>query len=55
MTHQSNPLFLPSPTPAPFRPADTHSEVRFDRFGDGIGRYNIFTYLRAGGGRYRYQ
>uniref|UniRef100_A0A2K6SWI9 Glutamate metabotropic receptor 2 n=1 Tax=Saimiri boliviensis boliviensis TaxID=39432 RepID=A0A2K6SWI9_SAIBB len=40
---------------APFRPADTHNEVRFDRFGDGIGRYNIFTYLRAGGGRYRYQ
>uniref|UniRef100_A0A8C9BKS0 Glutamate metabotropic receptor 2 n=1 Tax=Phocoena sinus TaxID=42100 RepID=A0A8C9BKS0_PHOSS len=40
---------------APFRPADTHSEVRFDRFGDGIGRYNIFTYLRAGSGRYRYQ
>uniref|UniRef100_A0AC11CRI5 Glutamate metabotropic receptor 2 n=1 Tax=Ovis aries TaxID=9940 RepID=A0AC11CRI5_SHEEP len=40
---------------APFRPADTHSEVRFDHFGDGIGRYNIFTYLRAGGGRYRYQ
>ncbi|EQB77067.1 metabotropic glutamate receptor 2 isoform 1 [Camelus ferus] len=35
--------------------ADTHSEVRFDRFGDGIGRYNIFTYLRAGSGRYRYQ
>uniref|UniRef100_G3UHB4 Glutamate metabotropic receptor 2 n=1 Tax=Loxodonta africana TaxID=9785 RepID=G3UHB4_LOXAF len=40
---------------APFRPTDTHSEVRFDRFGDGIGRYNIFTYLRAGNGRYRYQ
>uniref|UniRef100_A0A5F5PV23 Glutamate metabotropic receptor 2 n=2 Tax=Equus TaxID=9789 RepID=A0A5F5PV23_HORSE len=40
---------------APFRPADTHSEVRFDRFGDGIGRYNIFTYLRAGSGHYRYQ
>uniref|UniRef100_A0A8C7A407 Glutamate metabotropic receptor 2 n=1 Tax=Neovison vison TaxID=452646 RepID=A0A8C7A407_NEOVI len=40
---------------APFRPADTQSEVRFDRFGDGIGRYNIFTYLRAGSGRYRYQ
>ncbi|XP_012972372.1 metabotropic glutamate receptor 2 isoform X1 [Mesocricetus auratus] len=40
---------------APFRPADTHNEVRFDRFGDGIGRYNIFTYLRAGSGRYRYQ
>uniref|UniRef100_A0A8I5ZT60 Glutamate metabotropic receptor 2 n=1 Tax=Rattus norvegicus TaxID=10116 RepID=A0A8I5ZT60_RAT len=40
---------------APFRPADTDDEVRFDRFGDGIGRYNIFTYLRAGSGRYRYQ
>nr|KAF6335204.1 glutamate metabotropic receptor 2 [Pipistrellus kuhlii] len=40
---------------APFRPADTHSEVRFDRFGDGIGRYNIFTFLRAGGGRYQYR
>nr|XP_048273340.1 metabotropic glutamate receptor 2 isoform X2 [Myodes glareolus] len=40
---------------APFRPADTDNEVRFDRFGDGIGRYNIFTYLRAGSGRYRYQ
>ncbi|XP_038627081.1 metabotropic glutamate receptor 2 [Tachyglossus aculeatus] len=40
---------------APFRPADTQSEVRFDRFGDGIGRYNIFTFLRAAGGRYRYQ
>ncbi|XP_043835102.1 metabotropic glutamate receptor 2 isoform X1 [Dromiciops gliroides] len=40
---------------APFRPADTHNEVRFDRFGDGIGRYNIFTYLRAGSGRYRYR
>uniref|UniRef100_A0A8C5KXW8 Glutamate receptor, metabotropic 2 n=1 Tax=Jaculus jaculus TaxID=51337 RepID=A0A8C5KXW8_JACJA len=40
---------------APFRPAETHNEVRFDRFGDGIGRYNIFTYLRAGSGNYRYQ
>uniref|UniRef100_A0A286Y3H8 Glutamate metabotropic receptor 2 n=1 Tax=Cavia porcellus TaxID=10141 RepID=A0A286Y3H8_CAVPO len=40
---------------APFRPTDTDNEVRFDRFGDGIGRYNIFTYLRAGSGRYRYQ
>uniref|UniRef100_A0A8C9PRL1 Glutamate metabotropic receptor 2 n=1 Tax=Spermophilus dauricus TaxID=99837 RepID=A0A8C9PRL1_SPEDA len=40
---------------APFRPAETHNEVRFDRFGDGIGRYNIFTYLRAGNGHYRYQ
>uniref|UniRef100_A0A8D2IDZ3 Glutamate metabotropic receptor 2 n=1 Tax=Urocitellus parryii TaxID=9999 RepID=A0A8D2IDZ3_UROPR len=40
---------------APFRPAETHNEVRFDGFGDGIGRYNIFTYLRAGNGHYRYQ
>lgn len=57
-SHQDYPPIppsLPSPTPAPFRPADTQSEVRFDRFGDGIGRYNIFTYLRAGSGRYRYQ
>uniref|UniRef100_A0A8C8RR28 Metabotropic glutamate receptor 3 n=1 Tax=Pelusios castaneus TaxID=367368 RepID=A0A8C8RR28_9SAUR len=28
--------------------------VRFDRYGDGIGRYNIFNYHRADG-RYRYQ
>uniref|UniRef100_A0A8C8RNM8 Metabotropic glutamate receptor 3 n=1 Tax=Pelusios castaneus TaxID=367368 RepID=A0A8C8RNM8_9SAUR len=30
------------------------SIVRFDRYGDGIGRYNIFNYHRADG-RYRYQ
>uniref|UniRef100_A0A674KAY8 Glutamate metabotropic receptor 2 n=1 Tax=Terrapene triunguis TaxID=2587831 RepID=A0A674KAY8_9SAUR len=39
---------------APFRPADTKGIVRFDRYGDGIGRYNIFNYHRADG-RYRYQ
>uniref|UniRef100_K7FZD7 Metabotropic glutamate receptor 2 n=1 Tax=Pelodiscus sinensis TaxID=13735 RepID=K7FZD7_PELSI len=39
---------------APFRPADTKGIVRFDRYGDGIGRYNIFNYHRAEG-RYRYQ
>uniref|UniRef100_A0A669R0J8 Glutamate metabotropic receptor 2 n=1 Tax=Phasianus colchicus TaxID=9054 RepID=A0A669R0J8_PHACC len=39
---------------APFRPADTESVVRFDRYGDGIGRYNIFNYHRMDG-RYRYQ
>ncbi|XP_030426596.1 metabotropic glutamate receptor 2 isoform X1 [Gopherus evgoodei] len=39
---------------APFRPADTKGIVRFDRYGDGIGRYNIFNYHRTDG-RYRYQ
>ncbi|XP_075569761.1 metabotropic glutamate receptor 2 isoform X1 [Pelecanus crispus] len=39
---------------APFRPADTKSVVRFDRYGDGIGRYNIFNYHHMDG-RYRYQ
>ncbi|EMP33885.1 Metabotropic glutamate receptor 2 [Chelonia mydas] len=39
---------------APFRPADTKGIVRFDRYGDGIGRYNIFNYHRVDG-RYRYQ
>uniref|UniRef100_A0A8C5J806 Glutamate metabotropic receptor 2 n=1 Tax=Junco hyemalis TaxID=40217 RepID=A0A8C5J806_JUNHY len=39
---------------APFRPADTESVVRFDRYGDGIGRYNIFNYHHMDG-RYRYQ
>ncbi|XP_065605924.1 metabotropic glutamate receptor 2 isoform X2 [Cyrtonyx montezumae] len=39
---------------APFRPEDTESVVRFDRYGDGIGRYNIFNYHRMDG-RYRYQ
>uniref|UniRef100_A0A8C0IUF4 Metabotropic glutamate receptor 2 n=1 Tax=Chelonoidis abingdonii TaxID=106734 RepID=A0A8C0IUF4_CHEAB len=36
------------------KPADTKGIVRFDRYGDGIGRYNIFNYHRADG-RYRYQ
>lgn len=40
--------------PAPFRPTDTESVVRFDRYGDGIGRYNIFNYHHRDG-RYRYQ
>ncbi|XP_032892742.1 metabotropic glutamate receptor 2 [Amblyraja radiata] len=39
---------------APFRPQDTHSEIRFDTYGDGIGRYNIFNFKRKGG-RYVYQ
>uniref|UniRef100_A0A8D2LJX4 Glutamate metabotropic receptor 2 n=1 Tax=Varanus komodoensis TaxID=61221 RepID=A0A8D2LJX4_VARKO len=40
---------------APFRPSsDSKSTVRFDRCGDGIGRYNIFNYHRADG-RYHYQ
>ncbi|XP_059800876.1 glutamate receptor, metabotropic 2a [Hypanus sabinus] len=39
---------------APFRPHDTHSEIRFDAYGDGIGRYNIFNFQNRGG-RYTYQ
>ncbi|XP_043564408.1 metabotropic glutamate receptor 3-like [Chiloscyllium plagiosum] len=39
---------------APFRLDDTDSEIRFDRYGDGIGRYNIFNF-QARGGRYGYQ
>ncbi|XP_075430332.1 metabotropic glutamate receptor 2 isoform X2 [Ascaphus truei] len=39
---------------APFPPPDTHSIVRFDRYGDGIGRYNIFNFQHTDG-RYRYQ
>ncbi|XP_072328139.1 metabotropic glutamate receptor 2 [Scyliorhinus torazame] len=39
---------------APFRPQDTRSEIRFDTFGDGIGRYNILNY-QSKGGRYTYQ
>lgn len=29
---------------APFRPADTENIVRFDAYGDSLGRYNIFHY-----------
>ncbi|XP_067089983.1 metabotropic glutamate receptor 2-like [Osmerus mordax] len=29
---------------APFRPADTENMVRFDSYGDSLGRYNIFHY-----------
>ncbi|XP_067907482.1 glutamate receptor, metabotropic 2a [Heterodontus francisci] len=39
---------------APFRPHDTYSEIRFDTYGDGIGRYNIFNF-QSKGGRYAYQ
>uniref|UniRef100_UPI00398F3608 metabotropic glutamate receptor 2 n=1 Tax=Pristiophorus japonicus TaxID=55135 RepID=UPI00398F3608 len=39
---------------APFRPHATYSEIRFDTYGDGIGRYNIFNF-HAKGGRYAYQ
>ncbi|XP_078518360.1 metabotropic glutamate receptor 2 [Lissotriton helveticus] len=39
---------------APFRPADTKNMVRFDRYGDGIGRYNIFNYQKTDG-RYKYE
>ncbi|XP_069792358.1 metabotropic glutamate receptor 2 [Narcine bancroftii] len=39
---------------APFRPQDTHSKIRFDAYGDGIGRYNIFNFQKRDG-RYTYQ
>uniref|UniRef100_A0A4W3GH12 Metabotropic glutamate receptor 2 n=1 Tax=Callorhinchus milii TaxID=7868 RepID=A0A4W3GH12_CALMI len=34
---------------APFRPQDTSSEVRFDKYGDGIGHYNIFNFQSVNG------
>ncbi|XP_066554197.1 metabotropic glutamate receptor 2-like isoform X1 [Amia ocellicauda] len=34
---------------APFRPADTENIVRFDAYGDSIGRYNIFYYHKVNG------
>nr|XP_046191006.1 metabotropic glutamate receptor 2-like [Oncorhynchus gorbuscha] len=39
---------------APFRPADTENMVRFDIFGDSLGRYNIFHYHKEDG-RYVYR
>ncbi|XP_041047810.1 glutamate receptor, metabotropic 2a [Carcharodon carcharias] len=39
---------------APFQPHDTKSEIRFDTFGDGIGRYNILNF-QLKGGRYSYE
>ncbi|XP_018419908.1 PREDICTED: metabotropic glutamate receptor 2 isoform X4 [Nanorana parkeri] len=39
---------------APFPPPDTHSTVRFDKFGDGIGRYNIFNFQNTDG-HYHYK
>ncbi|XP_015202876.2 metabotropic glutamate receptor 3 isoform X1 [Lepisosteus oculatus] len=32
---------------APFRPADTENIVRFDSYGDSLGRYNIFHYHKV--------
>ncbi|KAF3856394.1 hypothetical protein F7725_017117 [Dissostichus mawsoni] len=34
---------------APFRPPETENEVRFDTFGDSLGRYNIFHYHKEDG------
>ncbi|KAJ3602175.1 hypothetical protein NHX12_029934 [Muraenolepis orangiensis] len=39
---------------APFRPADTENMVRFDTYGDSLGRYNIFHYHKEGA-RYVYR
>ncbi len=34
---------------APFSPAGSENQVKFDAYGDGIGRYNIFNYQRVPG------
>ncbi|XP_028814404.1 metabotropic glutamate receptor 3 [Denticeps clupeoides] len=40
---------------APFSPPGTENVVKFDQYGDGMGRYNIFNYQRSPGGeRYSY-
>ncbi|XP_062400749.1 glutamate receptor, metabotropic 2a [Sardina pilchardus] len=39
---------------APFRPADRDHVVRFDAFGDSLGRYKIFHYHKENG-RYSYR
>ncbi|KAI1905487.1 hypothetical protein AGOR_G00016710 [Albula goreensis] len=39
---------------APFSPPGVDSVVKFDPYGDGMGRYNIFNYQRRAGGRYAY-
>ncbi|KAL2093694.1 hypothetical protein ACEWY4_011006 [Coilia grayii] len=40
---------------APFSPPGTESVVKFDAYGDGMGRYNIYNYQRLpGGDRYSY-
>lgn len=44
-----SPFFLStllSPLPAPFTPLGIETVVKFDSQGDGIGRYNIFSYQR---------
>lgn len=49
-------VFLPcllSPPSAPFSPPGSETVVKFDSQGDGVGRYNIFSYQRSGD-RYGY-
>lgn len=44
----SFPLFcLLSPPAAPFSPPGSETVVKFDSQGDGVGRYNIFSYQRS--------
>lgn len=40
--------FISFPTVAPFSPPGSESVVKFDSQGDGVGRYNIFSYQRSG-------
>lgn len=42
-----------SSPPAPFSPPGSETIVKFDSQGDGVGRYNIFSYQRSGD-RYGY-
>lgn len=43
----TNPPLL-SPSTAPFSPLGSETVVKFDSQGDGMGRYNIFSYQRSG-------
>lgn len=38
---------LSPPPPAPFAPPGSETVVKFDSQGDGMGRYNIFSYQRS--------
>lgn len=40
-------LCLLSPPAAPFSPPGSETVVKFDSQGDGVGRYNIFSYQRS--------
>lgn len=45
--HRLSSLNLLFPLAAPFAPAGSETVVKFDSQGDGMGRYNIFSYQRT--------